>query len=577
MSAADAADPDPSRFRLLATFVASRPLGVVEAEAGEPPHTDGRLVFVSAGRSASEQRREALVQAALLGAGSLDRQRIRPLRGRPKLARRYLALEGKRVLAELSSRLPLAAALAPDGGASSASADESLELARSRKPVADPPSWFGAIRPSRLLETFADAPGARPGQKDLRLSFRPTDVPEARDGEDDEQGGERSRILELFASPLASDSFSDFLHKLLGRSRSPGDGAPGADLATRSIRRVDRVGPDARPLPVPIRFAGDAPGATVGVGGALYPEWDVHRKRYKPEHCRVIEFPPKTAADVSSAGVARDDVLRRRLVRLGLGPRVVRRQPDGDDLDVEALIDLFVDLQAGYSPPEHVYLERRKLERDLGVLILLDASGSASDLDPEGLSVHEHQRRAAATLGATLEELGDQVAVYGFRSHGRGAVHLLALKRFAQRFGAGGRARLGQLRPAGYTRLGAAIRHAGRILEAEAGTPNRLLLVLSDGFLYDDGYESSYAEGDARKALEELRGEGIACLCLSIGGSPSAEALQRVFGSASHASGPTLAALSPRMDELFLAALREIAAPSPSDPRRRRAATRGRA
>jgi nitric oxide reductase activation protein len=207
-------------------------------------------------------------------------------------------------------------------------------------------------------------------------------------------------------------------------------------------------------------------------------------------------------------------------------------------------------------------------------LILVDASGSASETDPEGLSVHEHQRRAAATLAATLEELGDRVAVYGFRSHGRGAVHLLALKRFAQRFGAGGRARLNQLKPAGYTRLGAGIRHAGEILKEEAGTPHRLLLVLSDGFPYDDGYESRYAEADAHKALEELRAAGIACLCLSIGGSTPADALQRVFGSASHANAPTLADLSPRMDELFLAALRELAAPNPRDPRRRRGSAR---
>jgi nitric oxide reductase NorD protein len=569
VTAADSEIRDPGRFRLLATFVARRLLGVAEARAGEAPHTDGRFVFVSADRPVSEQRREVLVQAALLGAGSLDRARVRPLRGRPKLARRYLALEGHRVLAELAARMPLAAALAPGGEAASATADESLELARSRRAVADPPDWFGAIRPSRLLAAPDGGPGAPASDDELRLRFRPTDVPE---DHGDGEPGEESQILKLFENPLASHTFSDFFNKLLGSSRSAGDGAAGGGKPTRTLRRVDRVGPDARPLPVPIRVVGDAPGAAAGVEGALYPEWDVHRRRYRPEHCRVIEFPLRTAPDVAASGVARDEVLRRRLTRLGLRPRVVRRQPDGDDLDVEALTDLLVDLRAGYSPPEHVYLERRKLDRDLGVLIFLDASGSATETDPEGLSVHEHQRRAAATLAVTLEELGDQVAVYGFRSHGRGAVHLLALKRFAQRFGAGGRARLNQLRPAGYTRLGAGIRHAGAILEAEAGTPHRLLLVLSDGFPYDDGYEARYAEADARKALEELRADGIACLCLSIGSSTPADALQRVFGSTSFANAPTLADLSPRMDELFLAALQELAAPNPRDPRRRASA-----
>lgn len=558
MTATDSGSPD--RFRLLATCVAGRPLGVAEARAGEAPHTDGRLVFVSADRPASEQRREVLLQAALLGAGSLDRRWVRPLRGRPKVARRYLALEGHRVFAELAARIPLAAAVGPNEEATTASADESLAVARSRRTVADPPGWFGAIRPSRLLGAPDGGPAARANDDDLRLRFDPTDIPETPDAGDAEHG-EESKILELFANPLASNIFSDFFNKLLGNSRSPGDGAAGGGMPARSMRRVDSVGPNARPLPVPVRVTSDTPGAAVGVGGALYPEWDVHKNRYRPEHCRVIEFPLRDAPDVAAAGVVRDEVLRRRLVRLGLGPKVVRRQPDGDDLDIEALTDLFVDLQAGYSPPEHIYLERRKLDRNLGVLILLDASGSTTEIDPEGLSVHEHQRRAAATLAITLEELGDRVAVYGFRSHGRQAVHLLALKRFAQRFGAGGRARLNQLRPDGYTRLGAGIRHAGEILKDDAGTPNRLLLVLSDGFPYDDGYEARYAEADAHKALEELRADGVACLCLSIGATTPIDALHRVFGSASHANAPTLADLSPRMDELFFAALDELAAP----------------
>ncbi len=219
------------------------------------------------------------------------------------------------------------------------------------------------------------------------------------------------------------------------------------------------------------------------MGGALYPEWDVFNDRYKPDWCRVIDFPLTVDADVADAGVARDDVLRRRLARVGLGPKVLRARADGDDLDIEALIDLFVDLQSGFSSPEHVYLERRKLARNLGVLILIDASGSAVDADSDGLAVHDHQRRAAATLAITLEELGDRVAVYAFRSQGRHAVHLPAIKTFDQSFSAVGRARLNQLEPGSYTRLGAGIRGCRRGSQGPGRyPPNRLLLVLSDGF-----------------------------------------------------------------------------------------------
>ena len=565
---ASLAPENPDRFRFLATYIAGRSIGVTEAPAGQPAHTNGQFIFVSGGGSVEEQRREMFVQAALLGAGSLDPRLVTRLRARATMARRYLALEGHRVLAELARQIPLDATLLPAGQPSTSTADESLEVARSRAEVADPPEWFGVIKPSRLLGSAA-GPGGQATNKDLKLQFDPIDMPESEDDDEDQDddGGKsgESKILKLFESPLFNNqSMSDYFRKMFGGKRSEGEGAAGAEMTVRSIRRVQEAGANARPLPTRIQFTDDGkPGAALGVGGALYPEWDVFNDRYKPDWCRVIDFPLTAAADVSDAGVAHDDVLRRRLARVGLGPKVLRGRADGDDLDIEALIDLFVDLQSGFSAPEHVYLERRKLARNLGVLILIDASGSAVDADSDGLAVHDHQRRAAATLAVTLEELGDRVAVYAFRSQGRHAVHLPAIKTFDQNFGAVGRARLNQLEPASYTRLGAGIRGAGEVLKNEAGTPNRLLLVLSDGFPYDDGYEGRYAEADSHKALEELRADGVACLCLSIGASTETEVLERVFGSASFASAPALADLSPQMDELFMSSLRELAAPSP--------------
>jgi nitric oxide reductase NorD protein len=550
----------PDRFRLLATFIAGRSVEIAEAPAGKPAHTDGQVIFVTAGGSVAQQRREMLLQSALLGAGSLDQRLVKALRARPVVARRYLALEGRRVLAELATHMPLAAALRPDEEPTTATAHESLEMARTRTKVVDPPEWFGIIRPSRLLAPSA-GPGAQATDKELRLELRPSVVPEVDDDAADQSG--EGKLLKLFEVPLFnSQTLSEFLRKLFGSSRSAGESAPGGELRVGSIRQMRAAGANARPLPTRIHFTDDGhPGAAVGVGGALYPEWDIHHDRYRPDWCRVIDFPLTAAVEVSPVPVPHDGVLKRRLSRVGLGPKVLRGRPDGDELDIEALIDLFVDLRSGYSPPEHVYAERRKLARNLGVLVLLAASGSATDTDSGGLAVHDHQRRAAAILAATLEELGDRVAVYAFRSQGRHAVHLPAIKTFDQRFGAVGHARLNQLRPSGYTRLGAGIRGAGELLKTEAGTPNRLLVVLSDGFPYDDGYEGRYAEADAHQALDELRAEGVACLCLSIGAATPTDALERVFGSASYASAATLADLSPQMDELFLSALSELAAP----------------
>jgi nitric oxide reductase NorD protein len=559
MTASDPGGPD--RFRLLATFLAGRAVEVAEAPAGQAAHTNGRVVFVTPGGSADRQRRETLVQSALLGAGSLDQLWVRALWARPSVARRYLALEGHRVLAELAGRSPLAAELYLGGEPATSTVQESLELAKGRAKVVEPPDWFGVIKPSRLLGPAA-GPGTRATDKELRLEFDLLDLPEADDAGDQPPSGE-SKILKLFENPLiGSQSLTDFLRKMLGGSRGAGSGAAGAEARVRSVRRASEAGVHARPLTTRIHFTDEArPGAAIGVGGSLHPEWDVHGNRYRPEWCRVIDFPLTAAADVSGGGVPRDDVLRRRLSRVGLGPKVLRGRPDGDEIDIEALIDLFVAVRTGHSPPENVYLDRRELARDLGVLILLDASGSATDADPAGLAVHDHQRRAAAILAATLEELGDRVAVYAFRSHGRHVVHLPAVKTFGQRFDALSRARLNQIEPSGYTRLGAGVRGAGAILRSEAGTPHRLLIVLSDGFPYDDGYEGRYAEADVAKALEELHADGVACLCLSIGSTGPGTALERVFGSTGYASAAALADLSPQMDELFLSSLRQLSAP----------------
>ncbi|WP_201358576.1 nitric oxide reductase activation protein NorD [Mycobacterium paraintracellulare] len=549
------------RYRFLAAHLAGRAVDVAQAAPGQDAYTNGDVIFVSAADS-GQQRRQVLVQAALLGAGSLDRRLVKRLRGRPAIARRYLALEGHRVLAELAPTVALAAALCPDGEPRTTTADGSLEMARGTSRIADPPAWFGVIRPAQLLAS-SDSGAAPATDTNLRTAIEL--VAEREPDDEDDAASEESKVLKLFENPLfSSRALMDFLRKLLGEAPSRGDDPSGGEFEARSIRPARAVGASARPLPTRINFVGDPPGAALGIGGALHPEWDVFNNRYRADWCRVIDFPLTEPTHISAAHVSHDDELRRRLARVGLGPKLLRARPDGDEIDIEALVDLFVDLRSGCSPTEAVYTQRRNVVRNLGVLILLDASGSATDADQRGNRVHDHQRRAAATVAMTLEELGDRVAIYAFRSHGRHAVHLPAIKTFGQRFGAPQRARLNQLEPSGYTRLGAAIRGAGEILNTESGAPNRLLLVLSDGCPYDDGYDGRYAEADANKALEELRGDGVACLCLSIGSATAAEELERVFGSARYVSAATLAEVSPRMDEMFLMALRERAAPGPA-------------
>lgn len=243
--------------------------------------------------------------------------------------------------------------------------------------------------------------------------------------------------------------------------------------------------------------------------GVRYPEWDVARGSYRPAWCTVREVEPAVTA---RATLAVDDAIavRRPLARLGMGLHRRHRQPQGDDIDIDAAVEARVEVRAGSVPDEAVYLDSLRRRRDLSVLLLLDVSGSAAEPGTVGRTVHEQQRAAVADLAVALHDLGDRVALYAYYSQGRRAVSMVPVKRFDDQLNAQVIRRLNSLEPGAYSRLGAAIRHGSAILEARGGTSRRLLVVLSDGLAYDHGYERAYGAADARRALTEARRRGPA-------------------------------------------------------------------
>jgi len=288
--------------------------------------------------------------------------------------------------------------------------------------------------------------------------------------------------------------------------------------------------------------------------GIRYPEWDVHRGRYRPDWCTVHELAPRLGDRAPRPSDAYG--LRRSLARLGTGLDSCHRQVQGDDVDIDAAVEARVESIAGSAPDEAVYVASLRRRRDLAVLILLDVSGSAAEPGSTATTVHEQQRAAAAALTVALHDLGDRVALYAYHSQGRSAVHLLPVKRFDDSLDAPVMRRLHGLVPGAYSRLGAAIRHGATVLERRGGASRRLLVVLSDGLAYDHGYERDYGAADARRALAEARRRGTACLCLSIGASTDSDALRRVFGSAAHAAVPKPEHLKRVIGPLFRSALR---------------------
>jgi len=263
----------------------------------------------------------------------------------------------------------------------------------------------------------------------------------------------------------------------------------------------------------------------------------VHRRRYRPNWCTVVESDPP-AANGPIAPLPDSLAMRRALARLGVGLARCRRQRQGDDIDIDAAVEARVDTLAGSPHDDDFYIDTLRRRRDLSVLVLLDVSGSAGEPGTAGRTVHEHQRAAAGALTSALGDLGDRVALYAFNSRGRHAVQVQRIKAFDDHSDGTLARRLSALTPGAYTRLGAAIRHGTSILEERGGTLRRLLVVLSDGFAYDHGYEGRYGEADARRALVEARRRGIGCLCLSVGADADPDALRRVFGAAAHATVP---------------------------------------
>jgi nitric oxide reductase activation protein len=291
-------------------------------------------------------------------------------------------------------------------------------------------------------------------------------------------------------------------------------------------------------------------------GGTKYPEWDVHTQRYRVDWCTVSEVEIKTLPEAARFALAERTCLRRAVARLGLGIDRYHRQAQGDDIDIDAVIEARIELLSGSAPDDDVFIDSVRRRRDLSVLLLLDVSASAGEPAEGGKTVHEQQRAAAAALTLTLHELGDRVALYAYHSLGRASVRMMPVKRFGEGAGPALLQRLGSLEPGAYSRLVAAIRHGTALLQDHGGTPRQLLVVLSDGLAYDHGYEPAYGAADARRALGEARSQGVACLCLSIGASTDHESLRKVFGSFAHAALPAPEQLSQMIGPLFRSAIR---------------------
>jgi hypothetical protein len=541
---------------MLASALAGRPVAVAELPSGEPSWTDGQTIFVGG----SAKLEAIAVHASMLAAGSLAPDVVRPLVRHPRLARRFLAIEGHRALIANSELLPGVLASMGDRGIAgrSDSPADSLSIAAGRTVIDDPAPEFGVIRAAKVLAATSQ-PGKDRDQETPGHVPRGDGTKELEEFDDDEI--DDSDDPDMFTSPVGGGGFiGKWLKKMLSSARKTGSGSgpPGADNPTHRTNSANRGLHAVSSLASTSSEDGDDHKILTAVDGVQYPEWDATRKSYRPAWCTVREVEPKINAHLLPATSPLDGVIsvRRPLSRLGMGLHRRHRQSQGDDIDIDAAVEARVEVLAGSVPDEAVYLDSLRRRRDLSVLLLLDVSGSAAEPGTVGRTVHQQQLAAVANLAVALHDLGDRVALYAYYSQGRGAVSMVPVKRFNDHLDSQVMKRLNSLQPGAYSRLGAAIRHGSAVVEARGGTSRRLLVVLSDGLAYDHGYERAYGAADARRALTEARRRGTGCVCLTIGAGTDVQSLRRVFGSAAHATIARPDQLAGVIGPLFRSALR---------------------
>ncbi|MHB1091995.1 nitric oxide reductase activation protein NorD [Thiobacillus sp.] len=251
-------------------------------------------------------------------------------------------------------------------------------------------------------------------------------------------------------------------------------------------------------------------------GAELYPEWDHGRQHYRKNWCVMREKTAPPAYDDfyrltldKYAGVVKH--LRKKFEALRDENRLEKRQTQGDEIDLDALIEALADAKDGSEMSDRLFVRLHRAERNIAVAFLVDMSGSTKGW------INEAEREALILLCEALELLGDRYAIYGFSGTTRKRCELFRIKTFDEPYNDDVKARISGIRPQEYTRMGFALRHMTKLLnQVEAKT--RVLVTLSDGRPddYFDVYRGQYGIEDTRMALQEASRTGIHPFCITL-------------------------------------------------------------
>lgn len=288
----------------------------------------------------------------------------------------------------------------------------------------------------------------------------------------------------------------------------------------------------------------------------VYDEWDFRADDYKPRWCVVREkWVPEGDQQYFADTLREHSSLMRQIRRQFemLAPEVYRKTkhlPDGEDFDLDAVIESIIDKWAGESPTDKVHWRRNKVERDVSVVFLLDMSASTAEaiddarrdtwdapddpveymawlrtrrLEGHGRSykrIIDLEKESLVLLINALETIGDVYGIYGFSGYGRENVEFYTIKDIGETFSERVKKRIDRVTPLHATRMGPAIRHAITKLDKQ-DSRTKVLFLISDGRPQDRGYsregvEKEYAVHDTKMALTEARRKNITPFCLTV-------------------------------------------------------------
>ncbi|WP_417795451.1 nitric oxide reductase activation protein NorD [Terasakiella pusilla] len=287
-------------------------------------------------------------------------------------------------------------------------------------------------------------------------------------------------------------------------------------------------------------------------------EWHYRKQTYLPDHCAVqLRTASEEGEDWTPDAPTKRRIRRvkRQFEALQSKREVLRAQPDGDELDMEAVVRAKADFKASGISSNRLYMASRVQSRDLAVSILADVSLS-TDSWLENRRVIDVEKEALTILGGGLAACGDDFAIHTFTSRKRDYVRLDQIKGFEEAFNEVSLRRISALKPGYYTRIGAAVRTMSEELSKRANR-QKLLLVITDGKPNDvDHYEGRYGIEDSRKAVQECKQKGITVFGVTVD-HKAQDYFPYIFGRGSYQIVSHVAKLSTALPKIYRQLVRE--------------------